>query len=64
MAITKPQPPAANAFTRYLLPFMVFFAIALVSGLFYCSSAQLELERLASRAVDSPHYWRGLFFLF
>lgn len=35
-AITsKPQPSAAQTITRYLLPFMVFFAIALVSGLFY-----------------------------
>ena len=34
-ATLKPHPSAANAFTRYLLPFMVFFAIALVSGLFY-----------------------------
>ncbi|MBI2332906.1 MAG: cytochrome b/b6 domain-containing protein [Chloroflexi bacterium] len=35
IATTKPQPSAAHAFTRYLLPFMVSFAIALVSGLFY-----------------------------
>jgi len=34
-ATTKLQPSAVYAFTRYLLPFMVFFAIALVSGLFY-----------------------------
>lgn len=33
--LTKPQPSALHAFTRYLLPFMVFFAIALISGLFY-----------------------------
>jgi len=34
-ATTKPQNPAAQTISRTLLPFMVFFAIALISGLFY-----------------------------
>lgn len=34
-ATAKPQNPIAQTINRTLLPFMVFFAIALVSGLFY-----------------------------
>ncbi len=33
--IAKPTNPAAQTVNRTLLPFMVFFAIALISGLFY-----------------------------
>jgi thiosulfate reductase cytochrome b subunit len=62
---TKSQPTTAQSLTRYLLLFMVCFAIALVSGLFY-SRVPHDWNWTASQAALWIHLITGtiVFFYF